>query len=278
MNGVHRFVRGLAAILYAICHMLLFVTPGFLLAFVLAALYSFGSGKRFRNYITLHTTWHGAFLTKILLWILDIRLTVAPIGAFPPLASYIVIANHRGIIDIPLVCAVLWDLRLNALRWILKRSIWWTPPGWAALLTRCGFVKRRKSASEEDLSSVTACGEGATEDGASTVIFPEGTRFRGASSGASVTHVSRPKLGGFEALKRTMPHASILSITFCWKGGAHRGLGRTTWQASDLVGQSLHIFVEVIPRAFVDASPDWLSLHWAAKDRVIDAIVSLDRV
>ncbi len=281
MGTTERFLRGCVAIMYGILHILIFTTSGFLFAFVVAAIVSGGDGVIFRHHITRHTTWHGACLIRILRALLGINITITRLNdAFiDPKIAYIIISNHQSVMDIPVLCYVLWSLRLFRLRWILKHELWWTPFGWAAFLTKCGLVKRRKERGKEDVTSVASCGKSAMEDGASVIIFPEGTRFRGVKPGEYFRYVLRPKLGGFQTLREQMPQAPILSLTLCWHGGKMgMGFGRTMWDTFDLVGRNLHITVQTIPRAEVDADWEWLNLHWEEKDIQLAIVQSPCRV
>lgn len=277
MKSVIKIVRGCMGIVYILLHIILITTPGFLIAFVVAALVSRGDGTAFRNHVTLHTTWHGAFLVKILTRILGVRITFTLPSAelFVERCSFIILANHKSTFDIPLVCYVLWQQGITALRWILKSGLRLTPFGWAAALTDCGFVRRKKESRESDLLSVARCGLRALVDKASVVLYPEGTRFRGTKQESTLRHLLPPKLGGFSALLEAMPRASILSVTFCWSEGKKgEALGRTTWNAFDLVGRSLHIVVEHVSREEVNADPKWLEAHWVRKDDIIASNVS----
>ncbi len=262
MKAVCQKLRGTLVIIYAVGHVLFFTIPGFLIAFVSAAILSCGDGKTFRYIVTKHTTWHGAVLSRHLFRLLRIRLVVTPfpIECLQEVAGFIIIANHQSITDIPFLCYVMWRFKLTSLRWILKESLRWSPFGWAAMLTKCGFVKRHK-AGKEDLASVAACGTVANADGASVVIFPDGTR--------KDVYV-RPRIGGFVALLETMPGAPILSLTFHWEGHQEgQRKGRGILDASDLIGRSLYISAEHHSRTEVDADPDWLNKHWEQKRMLI---------
>lgn len=270
-----RVLRAYGAILYAAFHLLVITFPGFFLGGILSFLTT-KTGVAFRNRFTWHTTGHGAFVFRILCSILGVRFTFRTFGSEVTFDQFfllnvrpaVVIANHQSLFDIPLVCWVLWRLRITSVRWVLKEELRWTPFGMAAMLTRCAFVQRRKENGAEDLSSVERCATYASEENAVTVLFPEGKRFLGAEPGSDLIHVRRPRLGGFAAVLKAMPGAPVLSITLRWNGGEPgKVLGRTFWDAADFVGKNLHICVEYISREKVDADPDWLNNHWREKDR-----------
>ncbi len=271
-------LRGCFAIVYAIIHLFIVTFPGFFVAVLLAALTSRGNGTTFRNRLVWHTTRHGALLFWILRWILgveahfDLHAHAALLErrAVEAPQSLIVIANHQSIIDILIMCAVMWRLRHTSLRWILKSNLRWTPFGIMAWLTRCGFVRRQREKGQEDLAAVALCGKHASQDDATVVIFPEGTRFTGKVQGSGFERLRRPKQGGFRTLLVQMPEASVLSIALRWSGGARgKGFGRTFLDGLDFVGRRLDVRAEYIPRTIVDADPDWLTTHWHERDLLL---------
>ncbi|MBP7134385.1 1-acyl-sn-glycerol-3-phosphate acyltransferase [Patescibacteria group bacterium] len=271
-------LRGCLAIVYAISHLFIVTFPGFLIAVLLAALTSRGNGTTFRNRLVWHTTGHGALLFWILRGILGVEANIQLLAQVALLErrasgasqSLIVIANHQSIIDILIVCTVMWRLRHTSLRWILKVSLRWTPFGIVAWLSRCGFVRRQREKGQEDLAAVALCGKQAFQDNATVVIFPEGTRFTGKVQGSEFEHLRRPKQGGFRTLLAQMPEAGVLSIAIHWSGGARgEGFGRTFWDGLDFVGRRLDVRAEYIPRAVIDADSSWLNTHWHERDLLL---------
>jgi|GEM_PF-3156800 len=227
----------------------------------------------YRNAFSYHMTRHGHRLLKILRVILNMRIEFDPsqkdISSLEN--SMIIISNHRSLIDIILVYSVMFRLKKPYLRWIIKQGLARTPFGWAGRETNCGFVSRDKNG-QDDLSAVTDCAKKAFFDEASVVIFPEGTRFIKPIADSGFDHVRPPKRGGFEAIRKQMPEAPILSLTLDWKNNEKdTGHGRDLLDAGDFAGACVRISLQLIPAAMVDQDPNWIINHWHQKDRALAA-------
>ena len=262
-----RRVRAMIAFSYAMGHLVCITFPGFLMGAIISALTCRGNAVVFRNRFSWWTTMHGAFMFILMQRLLGVRGRFHSPLEIPHTHSFIVIANHQSVIDIPLVCYILWMMDRTALRWVLKEDLRWTPFGMAGMLTHCAFVIRKKETSEQDRASVAKCGDDALKDGASVILFPEGTRFKGAEPESGFSCLRRPKQGGFKELLHQMPGVGVLAITLRWDGGERgQGFGRTIWDTLDFVGRDLDVSVEYVSRTEVDADPDWMNNQWRTMD------------
>lgn len=107
----------------------------------------------------------------------NVKLTADGLEHVEPGRSYIVMANHRSMYDIPALHYLLG--RGRDLRWIAKQEIQRVPMlGWAYRLSRHVAIDRQnRRAAIEALKRAAA----ASRDGVSFVIMPEGTRNAGQS-------------------------------------------------------------------------------------------------
>ncbi len=163
----------------------------------------------------------------------------------PPEATrgpVIALANHRSWLDIFVLTGALHRLDSRRLMAVIKRSIANVPVlGWFARGIRCAVVTRKKARREEDLERVRACARHAREDGATVIIFPEGTRNRQADERA----VLDPKIGGLAALMETLPERQVLVVVVKWPPGVRV---RTILEGATLVGATIPVETVFVPR------------------------------
>lgn len=117
--------------------------------------------------------------------------------------SYIVVANHQGMFDIP---PLIWYLRKVHPKFISKKELGKGIPGISFNLKHGGSVLINRKNPKQALGAITEFGKTLHAKGRSAVIFPEGTRSR--------TH--RPKkfqTRGLMTLIEHMPNALILPVT-----------------------------------------------------------------
>ncbi len=179
----------------------------------------------------------------------------------------IVVANHRSSLDIPALFAALARAGRADLRWILKRQLFAVPSiGRSCKETGCAYVAR--GGDPEDISRVRQCAADAHHDGATVVIFPEGTRFSGPRHGSGFAHVLPPKVGGVLALRRSLPDCHVLSVTIRWTGGPE---GRTMFDGESFVGKT--VVAECALHTDIDGRTiaSWLHEEWLRKNRVLVA-------
>lgn len=105
----------------------------------------------------------------------NVKLTVEGLEHVEPGRSYIVMANHRSMYDIPALHYLLG--RGRDLRWIGKQEVQRVPVfGWAYRVSRHVAIDRQdRRAAIESLERAAA----ESRDGVSFVIMPEGTRNSG---------------------------------------------------------------------------------------------------
>ncbi|TNJ36331.1 lysophospholipid acyltransferase family protein [Prosthecochloris vibrioformis] len=110
--------------------------------------------------------WWGRFCARVL----GIRIDVVGQENYDPAHNYLVLSNHAGMADIPLL---LGALQLN-LRFVAKEELGKIPLfGWA--LKTGGYVLIKRGQNKEALKSLFKAAE-VLKNGRSVHIFPEGTR------------------------------------------------------------------------------------------------------
>lgn len=120
------------------------------------------TGDRFQRI----AAWWGRFSARLL----GIRVEVEGERNYDPSRNYLVVSNHAGMADIPLI---LGALRLN-LRFVAKEELGRIPVfGWA--LKSGGYVMIKRGQNREALQSLLKAVD-TLKGGRSIHIFPEGTR------------------------------------------------------------------------------------------------------
>ena len=160
----------------------------------------------------------GRWLEMAYVWTIlhasNVKLTAEGLEHVTPGRSYIVMANHRSMYDIPVLHYLLG--RGRDLRWIGKQEVQRVPVfGWAYRVSRHVAIDRQnRAAAIETLRRAAAASRG----GVSFVIMPEGTR--------SLTEDLLPfKKGGFHLALDTglpiLPVAIVGSEKLMRKGSWH---------------------------------------------------------
>lgn len=264
-----KVLRAVIGIVYSIVFIGLLAFPIYPMAAIYCFLCSPSNGMRFRNRLTWHTTWYGErlFFHLCAIFGVKVRFHFSEIDFERIQGSLLVIANHQSLLDTPLICAVVHRVKRTHLRWVLKKMLLWVPPfGPAGWITHCAFVKRLKG-DPEDRMQLEFCANSADKEGGDIVVFPEGTRFTGAIPGSEFAYLRDPKPGGVYFFLRRIPAMSVLSVTLRWSGARPgRATGRGFLDALDIVGQTLDIWVEHVPRSEIDRDPNWLVHHWRGKE------------
>jgi len=145
---------------------------------------------------------------------------------------YLVLANHRSWVDIP-VLQKAFNRRIPLLRFFLKSQLFWVPllgVAWWAL--DFPFMKRyskeqlarRPELAGRDLAATRRACEKFRRIPVSVMNFVEGTRFtdhKHASQGAPYRHLLRPKAGGVAFVVGAMGDAidSVLDVTVWYDTG-----------------------------------------------------------
>ena len=151
--------------------------------------------------------------TRAILKIGGVRLNVRGLEHLDPTHPYIVMANHRSYIDIPVLLEAFARFQL---RLIAKKELVWVPVfGWALWASKHIIMDR--SGRAQAMASLRRAKEKIAQ-GISVVIFPEGTR--GRSSG-----ILPFKRGGF--VLAVMADVPIVPVTIVGSGAV---LPRGEWR------------------------------------------------
>jgi len=117
---------------------------------------------------TLAVTWARIFCT-----IVPIRVRIQGRQHYNPLSSYVVVANHKSMVDIP----VLHGFTGLTIKWVMKMELKKIPVfGTACSFLGCIYVDRSRG--QAALESIEAA-KNSLSDKASILFFAEGTRSRG---------------------------------------------------------------------------------------------------
>jgi 1-acyl-sn-glycerol-3-phosphate acyltransferase len=201
----------------------------------------------------------GRWLEMAYMWAIlhasNVKLTAEGLEHVTPGRSYIVMANHRSMYDIPVVHYLLG--RGRDLRWIGKQEVQSVPVfGWAYRVSRHVAIDRQnRAAAIEALRSAAA----ASREGVSFVIMPEGTR--------SVTEELLPfKKGGFHLALDTglpiLPVAIVGSEKLMRKGSWHIRAGaihvrvRPAIETRDLARGDIDVLANRVRAVIADALHD----------------------
>jgi len=200
---------------------------------------------------------------------------------------YLVLANHRSWVDIP-VLQKAFNRRIPLLRFFLKSQLFWVPllgVAWWAL--DFPFMKRyskeqlahRPELAGRDLAATRRACEKFRRIPVSVMNFVEGTRFtdeKHASQGAPFRHLLRPKAGGVAFVVGAMGDAidSVLDVTV-WYDTGKPSLADLF---SDRIGEvRVQVRELAIPEGFAggdyENDPEfrqrfqaWVNALWAEKD------------
>lgn len=212
-----------------------------------------------------------------------------------PSGRYLVLTNHQGWIDIPVLQRV-FNRRIPLLRFFLKKVLFWVPLlglAWWALdfpfmqrHTREQIARRPELAGRDMAATRRAC-ERFADIPVAVMNFVEGTRFtpaKHASQASPYRHLLKPKVGGVAFVLGAMGDRldAILDVTLAYPGA------RPT--LADLMGDRVaevrvHVRLRPIPadlldgdyatdRAYRVRAQAWINGLWAEKDAVMDALLS----
>lgn len=219
------------------------------------------------------------------------RFLVEGLETLRPGGHYLVLANHRSWVDIPVLQKV-FNRRIPLLRFFLKRQLIWVPVlglCWWALdfpfmqrATKSQLARRPELAGRDLAATRRAC-EKFRHLPVSIMNFVEGTRFtpaKHASQGGSYRHLLRPKAGGAAFVLGAMGDAldGVLDVTVHYD--------RAQPSLADLFADRIRtVRVRVVERAIPDGfvgadyetDPDfrrrfqaWLNGIWLEKDACLD--------
>ena len=210
--------------------------------------------------------------------------------------SWLLVCNHQGWSDIPLLLDVL-DRRVPFLRFFLKKELIWVPViGVACVLLDMPFMKRyskeaiaaNPALKQRDLETTRrACAKYRLIP-VTVVNFLEGTRFteaKRAARGSPYANLLRPKAAGLSFALNAMGEqfAGVIDVTLCYAPSRYGPL------KSFLRGEQnrLKARVRVLPlppdlvhgdyqddAAFRERFQAWVNELWQAKDAELTRLKS----
>ena len=144
------------------------------------------------------------------------RLVVERAPGLRPWTSYIVIANHQSMFDIPIFGALLFS---NFPKYVSKRELGRGIPSVSYNLRRGGHVLIDRADGPAAVAAIRELGERVRAGRASAVIFPEGTRARRGALG-------KFHPAGTVALLEAAPDTPVVPVTIdeSWRLLAHNFL------------------------------------------------------
>lgn len=179
----------------------------------------------------------------------------------------ILIVNHRTALDHLLVAQVTRQLGLEHVLWVLKMGMRKAiAVGASAQRAGCAFVARNGDNSDKE--QIRQMAHIAREDGASIVIYPEGTRHDGfPREDGDYRYLRDPKRGGLQVLLDELPGYQVVFICLNWRG--LRG-GKTIWDGDGLIGIHGDVTVWVFPLVSGDTAGSVLDEGWTWMDSLLD--------
>jgi len=207
---------------------------------------------------------------------------------------YLVLANHQGWVDIPILQKV-FNRRIPLLRFFLKSQLFWVPLlglAWWALdfpfmkrYTREQLARRPELAGRDIEATRRAC-ERFRHIPVSVMNFVEGTRFTEAKHAAQRSpyrHLLKPKSGGVAFVIDAMGDGlqAILDVTIAYPGGRPTLLDLFGGRIDEV---HVHLRELSIPREFVggDYQGDeafrarfqaWINARWSEKDALLSTLL-----
>lgn len=222
----------------------------------------------------------------------DTRFFVEGVDGLRPDGHYLVLANHRSWVDIPVMQKVL-NRRIPLLRFFLKSQLFWIPfmgLAWWALdfpfmkrYPKSKIAKNPELAGKDIEATRRAC-EKFRDIPVSIMNFVEGTRFTPAKHAAQKSpfrHLLKPKAGGVAFVIGAMGEGieSVLDVTLWYDTGKPGLVDLFT----DRIGEvRMHVVERRVPpqfagrdyetdRAFRVEFQAWLNTLWAEKDARLEA-------
>lgn len=193
-------------------------------------------GRNWFNAVVGDTSWWG--LNRLVYLLLHgPRRDIVIDGELDHGKSWLVICNHQGWADIPLLVDV-FGRRIPFTRFFLKKELIWVPIiGVACVVLDMPFMKRHSKAAiaanpalkGQDLEATRLACEKYRQIPVTVVNFLEGTRFteaKRAARGSPYANLLRPKAAGLSFALNTMgdQFAGIVDVTLCYVPNPHRGV------------------------------------------------------
>jgi 1-acyl-sn-glycerol-3-phosphate acyltransferase len=177
----------------------------------------------------------------------------------------IVVSNHVHALDIPFIA---WFLSMYCgqkdLRWVVKEEIRrWPAIGYSCTAAGSAFVGRDPKRAMHDLKAVRACAKRARNEGASVIVFPEGTRFKKPDPSSPYRRVLPPHPIIISVLLKIFQDCPVCSLTLCQHPGGNEKLLDRTLYAQARVTDVNDVRQDV--RA-------WLTQEWDQKEAFIASL------
>ena len=131
------------------------------------------------------------------------RLEVERSTAIEPHRSYLLVANHQSMFDIPILGNLLFS---NFPKYVSKEELARWLPSISYNLRRGGNAIIQRGDREQATEAIRQLGREIHRRGTSAVIYPEGTRARAGKLG-------RFRLPGFQALLESAPDVPVVPVT-----------------------------------------------------------------
>lgn len=131
------------------------------------------------------------------------RIEVERSSAIEPNCSYLLVANHQSMFDIPILSNLLFS---NFPKYVSKQELARWLPSISYNLRRGGNAIIHRGDREQATEAIRTLGREILRRGTSAVIYPEGTRARAGKLG-------RFRLPGFEALLESTPGVPVVPVT-----------------------------------------------------------------
>jgi 1-acyl-sn-glycerol-3-phosphate acyltransferase len=218
-------------------------------------------GAERRRRIAAWQTFWGRTMLRVVTVLMGIRWSLElPKGASGP---FIVVSNHLGGFDGFIIAEALHRIGRPDFRSVGKRQVLSWPivgrmfheQGWA-------FVSRSRKPAE-DVANIRYCSVLAESDGASVLIFPEGTTYHGPKEGSGLTRVLPPKSSGLRALVEALPRHQVLNLTIRWDVP---GSGGSLVDGCVPLGRVVSVDAEAVAGLTAPAVEKWLRAEWQRKD------------
>jgi 1-acyl-sn-glycerol-3-phosphate acyltransferase len=232
--------------------------------------------------------------TRLIAWFTPTRWTIEGLDGLDRDGWYLVIANHQGWVDIPVLQAVC-NRRVPFLKFFLKEQLRWVPLlglAWWAL--DFPFMRRYSAAQlarhpelrgKDRETTRRACRRFAQLP-TSVMNFVEGTRFTPAKHAAQQSpypHLLKPRAGGSAFVLDAMGGLlrSVIDVTLAYPGGRPSLLDLFAGKVPQVV---VHVCVRTIPEDLLhgDYEDDpayrarfqgWLNALWAEKEARLERLL-----
>ncbi|NCT68611.1 MAG: acyltransferase [Rhodanobacteraceae bacterium] len=295
MRFLPLFIRIPLAALLIGASTLLHIVPLFVVTLVKATL-PFAAVHRACNPLLagIAESWIG-FNSRMIGWFTRTRFIVDVEARLQRDGHYLVLANHQGWVDIPVLQKV-FNRRIPLLRFFLKSQLFWIPLmglAWWALdfpfmkrHSREAIARRPELAGRDIAATRRAC-ERFREIPVAVMNFVEGTRFTAAKHAAQQSpyrHLLRPRAGGVAFVLDAMGAGlqAILDVTIVYPHGRPSLLDLFADRVPEV---RVQVRERPIPREFVggDYQGDaafrerfqaWMNALWAEKDAAVARLMA----